>query len=665
MRSSSPAAPSAFGDVIVVGSVEAVTVNLALEAALRAARSQGIGLDGPLPSPDALGHGVALGHASSKSLSKPVILFVNLTEPVSPLTPEGITPDGVPIRHLLYVVVPDDSVDARLALTARLTRAFADPVIRRAAKRARTGAELIDALGLSSEDRAPPEAVDPLEPSGRFGGGLARDLRGYASRFASDFRDGLHPKVLASASFLYFACLAPAVAFGALMSEKTNGAIGAVEMILATAFCGVIYSLLSSQPLVILGGTGPLLVFTAVLYDLCQRLSLPFLPVYSWVGLWTMAFLLLAAVTEASRLVRTLTRFTDEIFAGLISVIFIVEAVSSTIRVAKHPESTHASGLLSVMLVLGTYQIARTLARLRKTPYLRRGLREGLADFGPAIAMGAMGYLAYRLHVIDLPSLDLPRRFATTSGRPWVASLTSVPVWLWFASAVPASFATILLFLDQNITSRIINASSHQLKKPVGYHMDLVILGVLVGACSLLGLPWLVAATVRSLNHLRSLATYQPDDNGELRMTGVRETRASGLLIHLLVGASLFLLPLLSNIPLPIVYGLFLYMGVSSLAGNQFIERVRLFVTDPELYPENHYLAHVKRRTVHGFTLLQLLGLGALWLVKTSPLAILFPVALVALVPLRWFAGRLFDKRELAVLDSDELPGSVEARETE
>lgn len=496
-------------------------------------------------------------------------------------------------------------------------------------------------------------ADDPLASTGRLGGGLLRDARVLAGRYGSDFRDGVHPKSLASASFLFFACLAPAVAFGALLSDMTKGAIGAMEMIVATAACGIAYAMLSAQPLVILGGTGPLLVFTAVLFDLCERFKIPFLPAYAWVGLWTALFLAVAAVTEASRLITRLTRFTDEIFAALISLIFIVEAVKSTVRVAANKAETHAGGLLAVLLALGTYQIARALAALRRTPYLRNGIREGLADFGPAIAMASMGYVAYRLNVIALPSLDLPRQFAPTTQRPWLIDLFALPMSYRFAAAGPALLATILLFLDQNITARIINAASHPLKKGVGYHLDLLLLGALVGMCSLFGLPWLVAATVRSLNHLRSLSSFEVDSLGHPQITSVRENRLSPLLIHLLVAASLLVLPLLSTIPLPIVYGLFLYMGVSSLAGNDFVVRVRLFVTDPKLFPETHYLRRVSTRKVHGFTALQVVGLGALWLVKASALAILFPVAILALVPLRRLADSLLGREDAGILDSD------------
>lgn len=637
-----------LGDVIVVPDVEALSVAEALEIALASAKSEGIILPESLAAPEPIGHGVMLCTATSDARDRPILLFATLRNPL----PDD-TPDDVPARHVLAVIGHEGGADAKLVLLARLARAFANPRFRAAARRARTRAELIAAYTESLAQAARTTDDDTLQPSGRFGGGLLRDVRGYVSRFGSDFRDGLHPKVIASTSFLYFACLAPAVAFGALMSEKTSGAIGALEMIAATALCGVVYALFSAQPLVILGGTGPLLVFTAVLFDLCRRLSLPFLPTYGWVGLWTMVFLVIGAVTEASRLVRHLTRFTDEIFAALISVIFIVEAVSSTIRVASDGTNSSASGLLSVLLVLGTYQVARSLSALRKTPYLRRSLRDFLADFGPAIAMATMGYVAYRLKMIDLPSLDAPAKLEPTSGRPWLVPLTAAPMWLWFASAIPALLVTILLFLDQNITLRIINAPSHHLKKPHGYHQDLLLLGVLVGVCSVIGLPWLVAATVRSLNHLRSLASYEAEADGELRMVAARETRTSNLLIHLLVGGSLLLLPILSKIPLPIVYGLFLYMGVASLGGNQFVDRVRLFVTDPQQYPETHYLKRVPRRAVHGFTALQLAGLIGLWLVKISALAILFPVAILGLIPLRRLADRLLGERVATILDAE------------
>jgi len=42
-------------------------------------------------------------------------------------------------------------------------------------------------------------------------------------------------------------------------------------------------------------------------------------------------------------------------------------------------------------------------------------------------------------------------------------------------------------------------------QKPHGYHLDVFVLALLIMVCSILGLPWFVAATVRSVTHVRSL----------------------------------------------------------------------------------------------------------------------------------------------------------------
>lgn len=43
------------------------------------------------------------------------------------------------------------------------------------------------------------------------------------------------------------------------------------------------------------------------------------------------------------------------------------------------------------------------------------------------------------------------------------------------------------------------------LQKGSGYHLDMLIVGILVVVLGLLGLPWYVAATVTALAHIMSL----------------------------------------------------------------------------------------------------------------------------------------------------------------
>ena len=209
-----------------------------------------------------------------------------------------------------------------------------------------------------------------------------------------------------------------------------------------------------------------------------------------------------------------------------------------------------------------------------------------------------------------------------------------VPVWVCSAAIGPAILAAVLVFLGQKITARLVNSPDHRLHKGEAYHLDLLVVGGLIGACSLFGLPWLVAATVRSLNHASSLAMMEEalksDGERHDRILHVRENRITGLVIHLLINVSRCLLSLLKLIPMT---GLFLFMGVVSIKGNQLFERVSLWAMDSQLYPTTHYIRKVPIQVIHRFTALQLVSLVTLWVVKVSLTAILFPLFIALLIP--------------------------------
>jgi mannitol/fructose-specific phosphotransferase system IIA component (Ntr-type) len=618
-------------------------------------------------APTAIGHGVAIPHAYVDGIKEQTVVFVRLDHPVN----MG-APDGIPTQFMLFLLGPTGAAEQHLDTIAGIARLMSDDEFRYEAGTAKSTTALEEALQ-HFEARVVPDPVprateltEGLSYSGRLFQGIKRDIARRLPHYVADFREGLHPKCIGSTLFLFFACLAPAVTFGGVMAIETGGQIGAVEMIAASAFCGVAFALMSGQPLIILGGTGPLLVFTAILFRLCSDMNIPFLASYAWVGIWSAAFLLILAVTEASCLMRYFTRFTDEIFSALISVIFIYEAIKSLVNIFRDLDvkQHHDTALLSLLLALGTFYIAITLSRFRRSSYLRPRIREFVADFGPALAIGAMTIISVWLNKVELDVLPAPDQFGTTNGRGWLVDLSAVPTWAKFAAAGPALLVTVLIFLDQNITARIVNSPDHRLHKGEAYHLDLGVVGILIACCSMFGLPWLVAATVRSLNHVRSLATIDsvtlPNGETHERIVHVRENRMTGLTIHLLIGFSLLLLPWLKEIPMAVLYGLFLFMGIVSMSGNQFFERLSLWLRDPDLYPVTHYIRRVPSRTIHAFTALQFSCLAILWIVKSSSIGILFPIFIALLVPVRMIASMFFSAEHLAALDADEEPEEEE-----
>ena len=616
-------------------------------------------------APTAIGHSVSIPHAYLEGFREPRVIFARLSHAVN----LG-APDGIPTRFIFFMLGPPGDAARHLDTLASIARLMSDDEFRFDAIRAHTHTDLTAALDrylrrTSQSVEVISEPIDGLDYTGRFGGGLLADVRRKAAFYRSDFTDALHQKSVGSALFLFFALFTPTITFGAILAVQTNNQIGVIQMIIATAVCGVIFAFFSGQPLIVLGHTGPLLVMTVILYKLCEQNGIEFLPAYCWVGLWTALFLMILSLTEVCCLMRYFTRFTDEIFVVLISFIFIYEALRWLFSVFERVNvGPYDTALFSLVLTLGTFFIASSLSRMRRSRLLRSNFREFISDFGPTIAVLIMTVTALFFRGIDLDKLNVTDALVDSQQRPWVIPFWSVPLWLPFAAIGPALLVTVLIYLEENIAARLVNSPDHNLKKGGGYHLDLAVVSVLTCICSLFGMPWLVAATVRSLNHVRSLATTEvivkPDGYKHERVLHVRENRLTGLVTVVFIGSTLLFLPLMKVIPLAVLYGLFLFMGVVSLVSNQFFERLSLWLIDPGLYPSTHYLRRVSIATVHRYTLLQLICLAVLWIVKTSFLGLLFPLFIAGLIPVRLLAGRFFSAEDLEALDAAEEPEEEE-----
>ncbi|MEC7502259.1 MAG: PTS sugar transporter subunit IIA [Planctomycetota bacterium] len=616
-------------------------------------------------APTAIGHSVSIPHAYLEGFREPRVIFARLAHAVN----LG-APDGIPTRFIFFMLGPPGDAARHLDTLASIARLMSDDEFRFDAIRAHTYTDLTAALDrylrrTSQSVEVVSEAIDGLDYTGRFGGGLLADIRRKAACYRSDFTDALHQKSVGSALFLFFALFTPTITFGAILAVQTNNQIGVIQMIIATAVCGVIFAFFSGQPLIVLGHTGPLLVMTVILYKLCEQNGIEFLPAYCWVGLWTALFLMILSLTEVCCLMRYFTRFTDEIFVVLISFIFIYEALRWLFSVFERVNvGPYDTALFSLVLTLGTFFIASSLSRMRRSRLLRSNFREFISDFGPTIAVLIMTVTALFFRGIDLDKLNVTDALVDSQQRPWVIPFWSVPLWLPFAAIGPALLVTVLIYLEENIAARLVNSPDHNLKKGGGYHLDLAVVSVLTCICSLFGMPWLVAATVRSLNHVRSLATTEvvvkPDGYKHERVLHVRENRLTGLVTVVFIGSTLLFLPFMKVIPLAVLYGLFLFMGVVSLVSNQFFERLSLWLIDPGLYPSTHYLRRVPIATVHKYTLLQLICLAVLWIVKTSFLGLLFPLFIAGLIPIRLLAGRFFSAEDLEALDAAEEPEEEE-----
>ncbi|XP_068070329.1 sodium bicarbonate cotransporter 3 isoform X19 [Danio rerio] len=319
----------------------------------------------------------------------------------------------------------------------------------------------------------------------------------------------------------------------------------------------------------------------------------------------------------------------------------------------------------SVILFFTTFFLSSFLKQFKTKRYFPTKVRSSISDFAVFLTIMIMVLVDY-LVGIPSPKLHVPDRFEPTSkNRGWLISpLGDNPTWTLFAAAIPALLCTILIFMDQQITAVIINRKEHKLKKGCGYHLDLLVVAVMLGVCSIMGLPWFVAATVLSISHVNSLKVESEcSAPGEQpKFLGIREQRVTGLMIFVLMGLSVFMTSILKFIPMPVLYGVFLYMGVSSLRGIQFFDRIKLFGMPAKHQPDLIYLRYVPLWKVHIFTLVQLTCLVLLWVIKVSAAAVVFPMMVLALVFVRKLLDFCFTKRELSWLD-DLMPESKKKKE--
>jgi hypothetical protein len=524
-------------------------------------------------------------------------------------------------------------------------------------------------------------------------GGLIRDCKARFPWYASDFKDAFTKdtwqQCTASITFLFFACLSPAIAFGTIYDSETNGQMGVVEAILASAIAGIVYSLLSGQPLCILGGTGPNLAYTIAFYRATAGLGLDFLPTRVWQGLWCSLFTIIFAVTDSCALMQYVTRYVEDIFSALISVIFIVEAFKAVI--ASYDTCSEAGAFLTTMLCFGTYYLAINLKELKKKKFLNSGMRFTIANFAVITAI-VIASCVSRLWAgrVDVEWLKVPEKLEPSyrpmgEPRPWLINpfggqglndsgeVKDLPVWAIFF-ALPWGLGMALLnYLDQNLTSLVINRPTTAIKKPVGYHLDLMVLGVIIyPVVTMLGLPFPCAATVRSLTHLISLTTYEdrpiPGGGTQRVAASVIEQRWTPLMIHVLIALSLTLSSVLRNVPKGVLFGVFLYMGITSIAGNQLFDRVFLLMNfEPRTYPRLPYVTRLKIERLHAYTGIQFVCLAILFALKSvKSTAVAFPFFIALLVFIRRALSKIFTPEELAVLDAeDDLPPDPEHKKDE
>ncbi|KAK9796254.1 hypothetical protein WJX73_004868 [Symbiochloris irregularis] len=581
-----------------------------------------------------------------------------------------------------------------------------------------------------------------------YGGGIANDFRRRLPFYASDWSDGKQYtyRLLAPATYIFFASAVPALAFGEQMTRETGGIMTGVQVLAATGATGLIQALLGGQPLLIVGVAEPIVLMYGYMYAFMQgKLPLDMFLVWAaWVNVWTAVMLFVLALVGSCKYISRFTRFSGELFGFLIAVLFIQQFVKGlvegfrpevqTFQNAPHsPESQqfpylYINGIWSVFLGFGLLYTSWQLHNARRWIIGPVWFRNVLADYGVVSMVWLWTGISYSvkhtpsgtIRRLVLPNTWSYHSFWTVAGR--MSELEGK----WIAGAVvPAIIITILFYFDHSVSSQMAQRPEFNLRKPSAYNYDLCLLAVMTLACGLLGLPPVNGVLPQAPMHTERLGTMRglqtrdrlakaakrslardPDNTkaalaemaAEAKKLNshadpyvqcaqsdagtadadchldpdkldaaldriipyeVAEQRWSGALQSGLVAACLAITPLLKFIPEAVLWGYFAYMGIASLPGSQFFERMVLLFSDPRQRSAtaarwgHEYWEAVPLRVIAAFTAFQFVYVGLVYgLTWWHIVGSIFPVPILLLVPIRQFIMPwVFTEKYLNLLD--------------
>ena len=514
--------------------------------------------------------------------------------------------------------------------------------------------------------------------------------------YLSDFSDGFNDiksvkKYLNAMMFLYFTLLLPVMAFGVINSYNTDKAIETRKGILAQAVGGIIFALFAGQPLSVVQCTIPIVLFIKLVHTFSVSLfNVDFLTFYTLVGLWNGVFLVVYAVTGISKIMAYCSRSTEEIVGIFTSIAFIVDSIKYVSKQFGKYWCDEASCDKSIPLAVflttfGVLLVSLAINNFKYSPYLSSTKRKLVAEYGLPFSVLILSLITGLLfdglgleHFTDDDFEQEPpyaafqfspfkwngcggdeegvtKRGASGDLEPCVA----IGVGAFITSIALGFITSMLFFVEANVAASMVNNPHNKLKKGSAYHLDLLVTAFINIFLSIYGLPWMHACLPHSPMHVRGLADIEERvEHGYASgvVVRVRETRVTTLAANILVLLSMLLIPdPLQYISVPALYGVLLFIAISSLGDFQFWGRILLLFTEQNLYPAVHYVRKVPQKVIHTFTLLQLLQLGVLCGLSFSGIAylkMLFPFIIISLMPIRnLLIPKLIKEAHLNALD--------------
>lgn len=166
-----------------------------------------------------------------------------------------------------------------------------------------------------------------------------------------------------------------------------------------------------------------------------------------WIGIWSLIFHWILAITNSCNWLRYVTRFPCDIFGFYVAFIYLQKGIQVLERF-----EADSSLYLSVAVALLVFMIAYICGALGDSPFFRHPVRIFLKDYGtPLTVIFFTGFVHFgRMRFVELEKLPTSESFLPTSGRAWLVDLWNISVSDVFLAIPFALLLTILFWFDHN-----------------------------------------------------------------------------------------------------------------------------------------------------------------------------------------------------------------------
>jgi len=241
------------------------------------------------------------------------------------------------------------------------------------------------------------------------------------------------------------------------MFTKTHNSFGVNEVLLASVLGCVVFSLFAAQPLVIVGVTGPITVFSYTVYDIVVPKGTNYFAFMAWVGIWSLIMHWLLAITNSCNALTYVTRFSCDTFGFYVAFIYLQKGIQVLTR--QWELAGAESAYLSVMVSLLVLGFAYGCGILGESNLLQRHVRKFIEDYGTPLTIVFFTGFVHFGHMKDVHVETLPtsKAFFPTADRGWFVHFWDIGVGDIFLAIPFAVLLTILFWFDHNgkITPKI------------------------------------------------------------------------------------------------------------------------------------------------------------------------------------------------------------------